>query len=162
MQMDQLPDELVLRGSRLKWLGYMLITTPLMIAGALIISDTGLQVTGWIVFLMFAACSLLFLCQIIWPGRLTLQRDGFEQVVLGRKMSCRWEDTSNFGVHVINQDIFQTNEIVCFDRKQDEGKRLAELNRSVAGATAQLGDTFGMKAEELAGLMSAFRDRVCG
>ena len=37
---------------------------------------------------------------------------------------------------------------------------MTELNRTLVGATAQLADTFGMKAEALAELMNAFRIRA--
>jgi len=158
--MDELPETLTLRGSRLKWIGYLLLALPLMAGGALMAQDPDERIMAGFVFLFFAACCLIFLIQIVRPGQLTLTREGFEQSMTNRKFSCRWDEVSDFGVYALKHGFFTTNKFVSFSRMSDEGKKLAELNRALVGATGQLGDTFGMKAEELAELMNAFRTRA--
>jgi len=50
---------------------------------------------------------------------------------------------------------------VSFSNSQDEGKLLAQVSTTLTrGHSGALGDTFGMKAEDLAELMNAFRLRA--
>ena len=80
--------------------------------------------------------------------------------MMGRKTSNRWDEVSEFGIYAIKSSFVTASKFVCFDRYADEGKKMTELSRSMVGATAQLADTFGMKAEALAELMNAFRNRA--
>ena len=159
--MTDLPDTLELRGSRLKWLGLLALVSPLILGGVLMVSS-GDIIVGGLCLAFFALCGLVFLWQIIKPGRLTLGPDGFEQIMAGRTLTCRWDEVSDFGVYGVGVGLFKTNKFVCFSRLEDEGTRLASVNRALVGATAQLSDSFGMKPEALAELMNAFRNRALG
>ncbi|MEL7130687.1 MAG: hypothetical protein AAGK23_14185 [Pseudomonadota bacterium] len=160
MAQATLPETLTLRGSRLKALGFLMLAAPLFLAGLFMVLSGNNGWVAWASFLFFGACELVFVFQIINPGQLTLDRHGFKQSLMGRSVTNRWVEVSCFGVYEIKQGFITTNRFVCYDRFEDDGKTLAKINRAMAGASAQLGDTFGMKAEDLAALMNAFRDRA--
>lgn len=159
--MTDLPETLELRGSRRKWFGMLALTAPFTFIGIFMITE-GEAVMGWICTIFFGLCALIFILQLIKPGRLTLGPDGFEQVMTGRTLTCRWEDVSDFGVYAMKTNFVTTSKFVCFNRRVDEGKRMAAVNQALVGATAQLSDSFGMKTEALADLMNAFRARALG
>lgn len=98
----------------------------------------------------------------LFSGRtwLRLDLEGFEQAMLGRRMQCRWDEVSDFGTWSMRQGFFTVHRGVAFDRPGDEGKVVARMNRAIAGGTTALGDTFGMRAEDLAALRNAFRERA--
>ncbi|MEO1405740.1 MAG: hypothetical protein AAFV54_04530 [Pseudomonadota bacterium] len=157
---SQLPETLILKSSRLKWFGLLALTAPLFASGValVLIGDAGWL--GWLGLIFFGACEAVFLYQLIWPGQLTLNEDGFEQVLVGRKLAHKWTDVLSFDVYGLKSGFLTTNQFVCFDRVEDDGKAVASINRALVGASAQLGDTFGMKAVELAALMNDFRARA--
>jgi len=117
---------------------------------------------AWFITLFFGLCLSVFLYVIVRPGTLELGPEDFTQTLFGRKMTCRWEDVSNFGTYSLMHGFFKTNTFVSFDRLEDEGKTITSINRKIAGASAQLGDSFGMKADELVILMERFRQRAIG
>ena len=158
--MDQLPKTLVLKGSRKKFGVMLLITLPLLAGGVFLVREEPSGFMGWAVVLFFGLCASIFVFQIIKPGTLVLNETGFEQTMMGRKTSNRWDEVSEFGIYAIKSSFVTASKFVCFDRYADEGKKMTELNRTLVGATAQLADTFGMKAEALAELMNAFRNRA--
>ena len=153
MDLEELPEELTLKPSKLKWIGVLAIGAIFTTLGIFIVSKDG-DVMGWLCTIFFGLVAGIALAQLVGNSYLRLHADGFEQNMLGRKLDCRWEEVSNFG-------IFRTkgNSFVTFNRAQDEGKLMAKVNQAVGGGSAQLGDTFGMSAEALATLMLRFQER---
>ena len=70
---------------------------------------------------------------------------------LWRDAAYRWTDVSPFGIVSI-----RGSRRVAFDVARDRGI-LASLARKQFGVSAILPDSYGMKAEELADLMNAWR-----
>jgi len=149
-----LPETMTLRPSPLKWvsvsLGGLLFT-----AGGILMIVTGEGAMAWFCTIFFGIVAATGLYMLLGGSYLKLTGEGFEQKMMGRTMVCRWQDVSPFGVWVVSG-----NRFVSFDRVQDQGKTIARVNQALAGRSASLGDSFGMKAEKLAELMNAFRDRA--
>ena len=153
---NDLPETMTLTSSRLKSVGMLLICLVFVVIGVWITSDPENKTMGWFCVGFFGLCSAVFIIQLIRPGHLTLNQDGFEQVMLGRTLTVAWKDVSDFGVIKIKY-----NKFVSFSRHQDEGKALAGVSKALTGGhSGMLGDSFGMKAEELAVLMNQFRHRA--
>ena len=108
---------------------------------------------GWLVALFFGAGVLVSVLQML-VASLKLDIEGFEEVSIGRKRRFRWVEVSQFGTWKVSG-----NELVCFNGAKDTGK-MAQINRSIAGASQSLGDTYSMSADELAELMNRFRLRA--
>ena len=149
-----LPEQMTLYPSKLKWIGVSAIGF-VFVAGGLIWALQEPGITPWICIAFFALVAGTGLVQLLGGSSLQLDSEGFEQNMLGRKFACRWEDVSEFGTWRVSG-----NQFVVFNRVKDRGTVMGPLNESLTGASAQLGDTFGMKAEDLAETMNAFRDRA--
>lgn len=154
MEIELLPEKLSLRPSRLKWAGIFLIGAAFTAAGIMMLLDDG-GVAPWLCILFFGAVAVVALLQMFGPSYLELDPDGFEQNMLGRKISCRWEDVSEF--HVWST---QGNSLVGFSRYEDGEKTIEKVNRFISGGSCSLGDNFGMSSVELADLMNGFRIRA--
>lgn len=154
MEQNELPEEIMLRPSRLKWLGVLAIGSVFVAMGIFLILKQG-GVMPWLCTIFFGFVAGTALAQLLGSSSLRLHADGFEQNMLGRKLACSWDEVSDF-------HIFSTrgNSFVTFNRVQDEGKMMAKLNQAVGGGSSQLGDTFGMSAEGLATLMLRFQERA--
>ena len=109
----------------------------------------------WLCALFFGLVAGVSLIQIFGKSYLHLHLEGFEQNMMGRKLECRWDEVSDFHVWASSG-----NRFVGFNRIQDEGKAMGKVNQMISGGSSSLGDSFGMSAEDLAGLMNAFRDRA--
>lgn len=157
---EPLPDEIILKPSPKKWIGVAVIGAIFVAIGIMMISQGDLLL-GWLGTLFFGAVLVTALLQLFSKATfLKLGPAGFEQRIMGRHMVCRWEDVSEFGVWGMSAGGVATNSFVSFDRREDEGRTLTTINRSISGASAMLGDNYGMKSEDLAVLMNAFRDRA--
>ena len=158
--MENLPEEIVLKSSPIKWIGFLLLFILFVFGGVLMLKDGENPLMAWLCIGFFGLGIPVSLMQIFKPGTLTLNADGFEQRMMGRVTASRWDEVSGFGIYKIRRGFFTTNTFVSFSRLEDEGKALAGVARALSGGTAQLGDTFGMKAQKLADLMNEFRNRA--
>jgi len=150
--MEELPEEMTLKPSKMKWIGVLTIGAIFTTIGIFMASKG--EAMGWFCAIFFGLVAGVALAQLVGNSHLRLHADGFEQNMLGRKLDCRWDEVSNFGIFKTNGNSF-----VTFNRAQDEGKLMAKINRAVGGGSSQLGDTFGMSAEALATLMLRFQER---
>lgn len=151
-----LPSTLTLTSSRLKSTLFGLICLIFVLMGIWILSDPENALMGWFTIAFFGLGLAIFIMQLIRPGRLTLDQNGFEQVILGRSLTCKWTEVSDFGVLKVKH-----NKFVSFSRQQDEGKMLAGVSKTLTGGhSGMLGDSFGMKPKELAILMNEYRDKA--
>ena len=139
-----LPDEMLLRPSKLKWMGVLAVGVILGLGGVLMLVEEG-GVMPWFCIIFFGLVAATAFVQLLGGSYLRLDADGFEQSMIGRKMNCRWDEVSSFGVWSMSG-----NKFVTFNRAGDSGKVMTAVNTSIAGASSQLGDTFGMKAEAAA------------
>ena len=155
----QLPNEMVLKASPLKWIGILLLCVLFVWGGFLLLSEGENKLAAWICFLLFGVVGIpVSLLQLIKPAQRTLREDGFEQIMMGRTLRCNWENVSEFGVLRVSKTKF-----VSFSNSEDEGKLIAQFSSTLTrGHSGALGDTFGMKAKDLADLMNAFRNRALG
>ena len=115
---------------------------------------------SWLCIGFFGLGLPLSMLQLVKPATLILNAHGFEQNMLGRKLKYAWVDVSEFGVVEMRQGGFKTISLVCFNLTDQKMSSSAELSRSLTGASGSLADTFGMKPEKLAELMSTFRLRA--
>lgn len=156
---DPLPENMTLKPSKGKWLA-LLSSSLVFVALGIFLALDG-QIMGWFAGGFFALGLPLSVIQLRGTSSwLKLGAEGFEQSMLGRKMASGWEDVSDFRIWKMKRGLFTVHTGVSFDRAEDAGKRLASVNQAIAGGSAALGDTYGMKAEELADLMNAFRARA--
>ena len=151
---NDLPDTMTLTSSRLKTFGLLLICLIFVATGLwMTTTDPENKLMGWFCAAFFGLGLPVFIMQLLRPGHLTLSKDGFEQVILGRTLACKWTEVSEFGIVKIKR-----NKFVSFSRYEDEGKMLAGISKSMTGgASGMLGDNFGMKTTELAMLMNDYR-----
>jgi len=160
----ELPNEIVLKPSRLKWLIVFAIGCGFVAIGALLLS-TGQIAVGLMGIVFFGACALVALWVLV-AGRneLRLDRTGFaERTLSGSVLPQRWDDVSEFVVF----NVTPTNAMVVYEPSRVEGggvkQTLASLNRVLTGGRAHgISDTYGMRAAKLAELMNAFRARALG
>ena len=152
-----LPDTLVLKPGRAKWLGVFAICVSFVaIAVWLGPSEDPMLYYGAGGF--FLVCALVALPQMIGVGAsLALDRMGFTCRTLFKSFRREWTDCSSFAPARVG-----LNTMVAFETRQDLAShpKMSELNRQVVGAAGALPDTFGLSADELAELMNAFRDRA--
>ncbi len=185
--LGQFPGSLTLRPSASKWLrilaialgfvalGVIFIVTPGTFAGdggsdalstllmTLRLAGTATQAVaalGWMTVIFFGAGAAVGIVALL-PGAsgLTLNRDGFVIVNLYRHRAARWQDVSAFAVAEVNA-LFRTQKLVGYDDRTAKGARLAALNVSLSGYNSALPDTYGLSCEDLARLMSLWRERV--
>jgi hypothetical protein len=107
---------------------------------------------GFAVAGFFGLTALLAAAMLVYGhANLRLAEDGFVLGRLWRDAAYRWTDVSPFGIVSI-----RGSRRVAFDVARDRGL-LATLARKQFGVSAILPDSYGMKAEELADLMNAWR-----
>ena len=153
----QLADTVILKASRLKWASILAICLIFGLIGIWMLSSGENKFMSWLCIIFFGLLGggVCFF-QLISPGKLVLNRGGFEQKMTGRSLQCKWQDVSEFGVIRISR-----NKFVSFSRLQDEGKAMTQISKAITGShSGMLGDNFGMKSEDLADLMNAFRNRA--
>jgi hypothetical protein len=149
------PGPAALYPSRRKWL-LVFAGCALFVAGGAGMIASGEQ-TGWfvlIVFGLFAATAAVML--LPGAGSLTLDGEGFETVSLFRRRRARWQDVTEFKVVRIPPSM---QRMVVYDDRTLTGG-IAKLNAAIAGKGAGLPDTYGLSADEIARLMSSWRDRA--
>lgn len=133
----------------------------LAINGVFVVIGTAMLATGelWgLAAVIFFGLGALASCAgIARPARLTIGRDGFRFVNLGRPSPVfTWSKTSNF--HPWSPAVGVT--FVAFEYEGPKPVyrgRLARLNRSLAGGNCSLPSTYGLKATELCELLERRR-----
>ncbi len=148
-----------LKPSKLKWFAVFLTGALFAATGVWMVRDG--DAMGWLAGGFFGLVALVALPMLLGVGSyLKLGPEGFEQSLMGRKLFCRWDEVSEIGDWKMKQGLFSVHSGVTFDRASDKDTALIAFNRSVSGGSTGLGDTFGMKAADLAALMNAFRNRA--
>ena len=146
------PGPVTLRASRLKWFGVLGISAGFTIVGLLIVFGSH-DVVGWLPLSFFGLCTLVSVVALL-PGAstLTLTRENFVVVSLYRRWALPWLETDDFAV------IHAGRRMVGYNAASLGRKRLGRANLAVAGRSGALPDSYGLKAEELALLMTLWRE----
>jgi hypothetical protein len=142
------------RTSRKRWATIGVVAVAFVAAGVVMMLDGNFW--GWVTVAFFGLCLVVAGWQLVSPGRLILTPEGFTVVTLGRTM--RYE-LAKCGVFTVWRNPFGGTRMVVFDYEGSDG-RLGRANRRLAGASASLPDTYGMKAEQLARILNDARAGV--
>jgi len=132
---------------------FLLLTLVFVVGGIWMILDG--EKMGWFVAIFFGLGGLVFLINLLpQASYLKLNEEGFETCSMFRKHKYNWSDVGGFGVGSISG-----NKMVMFNFSQEykKAKNARKLSSALAGAEGALHDTFGLKAEELAGLMNEYK-----
>ena len=156
---DPLPDSMMLKPDRLRWLVIFLISAGFVAIAAWLGPNENPA-------LFYGAGGFFLLCALVAAplmfgigSSLTLDRDGFSCKTLFRTFRREWLECSVF--YPVSTGM---RKFVGFSTAQDEGAHpnMAAANRALIGSSGMLPDTFGHSAEELSDLMNRFRARSLG
>lgn len=156
---DPLPDTMMLKPDRLRWLVVFLICAA-FVAIAIWLGPQREPVLFYGAGGFFLLCALIAAPLMFGVGSsLTLDREGFSCRTLFRTFRREWRQCSAF--YPVSTGL---RKFVGFTTKQDETAhpKLAAGNRAMIGASGMLPDTFGLDAEGLSDLLNRFRARALG
>ena len=148
------PGEQVLPASRMVHLGYFAFSASAVAVG-IWMWNTDAPVTGALITVFFAVCSIAFLVQVIRPGYLRLTDSGFEVRGTLRNPSQRWDEVDGFyplplgRIRVVGYSLLPVVE-------EQEGS-IARWRGRRSGVLP--GKYRNMSANDLADLMNAWLDR---
>lgn len=151
----QFPGPVRLQPSRKKWVLVCVIGWLFAIGGGAMIADgrsDGWLVAGFFAFVAIVA-GVVMLPNASW---LSLDAEGFAWRVMYRGFHRRWSETSNFGVVAMPR----SGRMVVYDDATAAQGVLSHLNRAMSGRNAGLSDTYGLSADDLAALMTQWRERA--
>lgn len=156
--LSRFPGPVVLVPSRRKWL--------LVLGGGLAFVAIGLWVMhdvplwGWFGTGSFAVAALVAALMLLpGAGGLRLDSDGFEMTSLFRRHRSRWMEVSEFEVVRLPPSL---QKMVVFDDVRTKDSALSKVNRSLAGRTGGLPDSYSLSHEDLAAIMNEWRARATG
>jgi hypothetical protein len=149
------PGPVTLRASLKRW-GLMFAGCALFAVGGAWMIGSG-QVMGWL-GLVFFGIGTLIAALAMSPGAsaLTLDGTGFEITSLYRRSRTRWQDATDFTAARIPPARLR---FVVYNNAQT-GRRLAKINTFIAGRNASLPDTYRLSPDDLAQLMTQWRERA--
>lgn len=156
---DPLPDSLVLKPDRLRWLVVFLISAGFVGVAVWLGPDEDPMIF-WGAGGFFLVCALIAAPLMFGVGSsLTLDRDGFSCRTLFRTFRREWRECSAF--YPVSAGM---RKFVGFSAQQDEAAHpnMAAASRALVGASGMLPDTFGYSADGLSDLMNRFRARALG
>jgi hypothetical protein len=112
---------------------------------------------GWLVLIFFGAVTVIAAVAMLpGAGALTLDAAGFEVTSLYRHSRTRWQEASDFTAARIPPS---RQRFVVFNHTRT-GRRLAAVNKFIAGRSASLPDTYGLSSDDLAQVMTQWRERA--
>lgn len=155
---DPLPDTMMLKPDRLRWLIVFLISAGFVAIAVWIGPSDPMLFYGSGGF--FLVCALVAAPLMFGVGSsLALDRNGFACKTLFRTFRREWRECSAF--YPVSAGM---RKYVGFSTAQDEAAHptLSAVNRGMIGASGMLPDTFGYSADALADLMNRFRARSLG
>ena len=156
---DPLPDTMMLKPDRLRWL-VVFLSCAAFVAIAVWLGPEREPVVFWGAGGFFLLCALIATPLMFGVGSsLTLDREGFSCRTLFRTFRREWRQCSAF--YPVSTGL---RKFVGFTTEQDEAAhpKLAAANRAMSGASGMLPDTFGLDAEGLSDLLNRFRARALG
>lgn len=157
------PGPVTLRVSRLKTLALFVGSLAFVVGGIFLIvfakGDPEAWVAGIASVLFFGACTVIGALMLLpGAGSLTLDVDGFEVCSLFRRHRIAWPQASLFIVATLALPD-NNKRMVGYDDDRLKGFG-AEFSRGTIGRNAALPDTYRLSVEELARLMTEWRERA--
>ena len=159
---------MLVAGLLLVMAGFLLGTGRLGFSGWI---DPVARVAGWFALIFFGLGVLVFLFQALTNASyLLLTRDGFQMHGIRKSRLIPWSEVGAFAAYIpptllaawLPKRINNVGpKMVVFDYRPDVDsfRRMRAVNKALTGHDAGLADTYGLKAEELASLMNAWRSR---
>jgi hypothetical protein len=157
------PGPVTLYPSRRKWL--------LLMAGCLLFAVGGIgeayngDAKDWLGVAFFGLGAIVpGLMLLHGAASLTLDADGFEMTNLFCHTRFRWRDASGFEAQfppVLRASAIPPpswNKFVAFDNAKMRNSTWTRVSALIMKHNAQLGDTYGFSADDLAKLMTQWRD----
>ena len=150
----ELPDEILLKSSNVKMFFLILLAIGFVVIGVYMIRDGRLM--GWLVALFFGAAVPILTIQITQgSGYLKIDKSGIHiGTIRSKDTTYYWEDLSEFGVVSINGNKMVSLSYADSYKKEKLGRSVAS---GLAGVEGALPDTYGLKAEELAILLTDYK-----
>jgi hypothetical protein len=112
---------------------------------------------GWLVIIFFGTGEVVSAAVLLLRlNALTLDRSGFEMKSLFRPIRVAWQDAMDFAAIAIPPSGIK---MVGFKAASLKDRAASKLVRAVSGVDGTLPDTYGFSADELASLMTQWRDR---
>lgn len=146
----------MLAPSRKPWL-MMAVGGGVLCAGSLLGVTMGGDTAAIFLAVLFGCCAVLGAIMLL-PGAnsLRLDADGFEVEHLFRKKRYRWDDVSGFAMRNVGQ---YDDKLVSFDTPPEVRRNLWDrINGALIGKSAYLPGTYGMPADDLAKLMTDWKN----
>ena len=158
------PGPVTLRASRLKMLALLAGSLAFVVGGILLIrfakDDPEARLAGLAGVLFFGACAVIGAVMLLpGAGSLTLDAGGFEVCSLFRRNRIGWPQANRFIVSTLRLSGADKKHMVGYDDDRLKGFG-ADFSRVKIGRNAALPDTYGLSHEELARLMTEWRERV--
>jgi hypothetical protein len=156
--LTRFPGPVALYPSRRKW-ALVLIGCGLFAAGGVwMIEDK--NPWGWFVLIFFFIGAVVAAAALMpGAGALTLDGSGFEIKNLFRRRRMRWQDATDFEAAVIPP---AGTKLVVFNDIKTKDQAISNLNAAIAGRNGALPDTYGLSADDLARVMTRWRERASG
>jgi hypothetical protein len=153
---SRFPGPVKLYPSRKKWL-LLLVACIAFTAGGVFMARDHAD-GGWFV-LIFFGLGLVFSIVMLLPGAsgLLLDGDGFKMTNLYRSHRSRWQDVQGFQAVAIPPS---GQILVCYDDSGAARSSLAKMNIAITGHNSALPETYGLSADDLARLMTQWRNRA--
>jgi hypothetical protein len=158
------PGPVTLRVSRLKMLALFAGSLAFVAGGVFLIvfvkGDPEALLAGIASILFFGACAVIGAVMLLpGAGSLTLDAEGFEVCSLFRRHRIAWPQASRFTVATLALPGKNDKRMVGYDVDGLKGVA-AEFSRDAIGRNAALPDTYRLSFEELARLMTGWRQRA--
>jgi hypothetical protein len=154
--LERFPGPVRFYPSRRKWVVTFLGGTAFTAAGAWMVHDG--EWLGWLPLGFFALVAIVSFATLLpGAGSLTLDQDGFEAKTLFRSRRARWADVDRFGTVALPPS-FQP--LVVYDDNALPPGGVAAINIALTSHNSALRDTYGFAADDLAALMTAWRERA--
>jgi hypothetical protein len=160
--LSRFPGPVMLYRSRKKWWLVLFASLVLAYGGYGMIGEGKLM--GWFVLAFFGLVAVTAAASLLpGAGKLTLDASGFEVVNLFRRFRSRWQDVGNFQPIVLPRT---SQKFVGYDTGDFAGRpvagAVARFNVRISGRAGMLPDTYGLSADDLATLMTRWRERAVG
>jgi hypothetical protein len=158
------PGPVTLNPSRLKSLVLLAVCLGFLVGLTYLLQHGTLGPAGafkaWLGTVLFAAGALIGAVMLL-PGaaRLTLCREGFERVALFVTRRTAWSQASGFVIGECRSRGGRPTRMVAYDDVGSWGAS-AETRRKLVGRNCALPDTYGLSHEDLARLMTQWRERA--
>ncbi len=181
------PGPVRLYTSHRKWLGYLALGVGFVALGAWMIRDPAsfsdepmtrglghltalfglhpnpaaiVAAMSWMTVLFFGFGSVVCLLNLL-PGasELTLSAAGFTMSSAYRQKAFNWTDVDRFAATEVRYGI-GAKRLVGFDDRCVARSAMARVNVALAGRNSAMLDNYGLAADKLASLMSAWRERA--